>query len=202
MEKGVLHFLQQNDWLLYPLCTLFGLSWGQDSLESKAPGYFWHCFGLRWLSVKWCFTELLVGLGLIKKPVAWVCSRICTIAITALFPLHNSPIAVLTCKGSYFGSCLHGLDKEVTSKGCVFFCCPPPMLGSHNLLLPGRSRAVALFLGLRKPQNITILLLICFNSGFCYLDFSFPILPYILPCLPSNWILKSTDSKIFGLFFS
>lgn len=120
MEKGVLHFLQQNDWLLYPLCTLFGLSWRQDSLESKAPGYFWHCFGLRWLSVKWCFTELLVGLGLIKKPAAWFCSRICTIAITALFPLHNSPIALLTCKPAIWAAACMDWIRRSQAKAVSF----------------------------------------------------------------------------------
>lgn len=39
-------FLQLSDWLLHPLCILFGLSWRQGVLESNAPGYFWLCFAV------------------------------------------------------------------------------------------------------------------------------------------------------------
>lgn len=67
MGKSVWHFLKQNGWLLNVFCTLSVLSWRQDSLQSKAPRYFWHCFGLRCLSVKRCFTELLVVWDLIKN---------------------------------------------------------------------------------------------------------------------------------------
>lgn len=139
MEKCVLHFLKQNDWHLYPLCTLFGLSWRHDSLESKAPAYFWHCFGLRWQSVKRCFTELLVGLGLIKKSVSWACFRIHTVAITALFPFRTSPIAVCTCQGSFLaGACMDqrgGAGAKSVSFSAVLLLCR----GSDNLLLPRRS---------------------------------------------------------------
>lgn len=170
MGKSVWHFLKQNGWLLNVFCTLSVLSWRQDSLQSKAPRYFWHCFGLRCLSVKRCFTELLVVWDLIKNQQREPSLGYIPLPSQRFFLLCTSPIAALTGQGSILATACMDQTGRSGAKSMVWFFSTVLLLcwASDNLLLSRRSHTVTFFLGLRKPQKIIRLLL---KSSPCYLDF-------------------------------